>query len=71
MDFKFGFTWLFDKLGYIPKIKVDAGVTEAWPFLVVSNDFDPRAETKPVAKKKPVARKATTVAKKARKPKAK
>jgi hypothetical protein len=49
-------TWLFDKLGYMPKIKIDAGVVSAWPFPVE-------------AKKKPVAKKATTVAKKAtRKP---
>jgi hypothetical protein len=24
--------WLFDKLGYIPKIKVDVGAVAAWPF---------------------------------------
>jgi len=46
-------TWLFDKLGYMPKIKVDAGALAAWPFPAVSEDFDPRP-------KKPTVRKATT-----------
>jgi len=46
-------TWLFDKLGYMPKIdmevgKVDLNLKDAWPF---------PAET---PKKKPVARKRTT-----------
>ena len=45
-------TWLFDKLGYMPKIeieigKVDLQLKDAWPF---------PAETP----KKPVARKRTT-----------
>jgi len=62
MDFKFGITWLFDKLGYMPKIKVDAGVLEVWPFPVVSKDFDPRPKTNPVPakEKKVVVPKATT-----------
>jgi hypothetical protein len=43
--------WIFDKLGYIPKIKVDVGIIEdAWPFPV----------EKPPIKKKPVIKKATT-----------
>ena len=46
-------TWLFDKLGYMPKIKVDAGVVAAWPF--------PVEET---AVKKPTVKKATTRTKK-------
>jgi len=48
--------WLFDKLGYMPKIKVDAGVIAAWPFPVPK-------EEKPEAKKpgkKPALKKATT-----------
>lgn len=45
-------TWLFDKLGYMPKIdmevgKVDLKLKDAWPF---------PTETK----KKPVAKKRTT-----------
>jgi hypothetical protein len=31
--------WMFDKLGYMPKIKIDAGVIAAWPF--------PESEEKP------------------------
>jgi hypothetical protein len=47
-------TWLFDKLGYIPKIDVQVGiVNDAWPFPV------PKEEVKkPV--KKPALKKATT-----------
>jgi len=44
-------TWLFDKLGYMPKIDIQVGklnVEAAWPF----------PEEKP--KKKPVAKKTTT-----------
>ena len=52
--------WVFDKLGYMPKIKVDAGVVAAWPFPV--NSEKPKIQ----GKKKPVVKKATT-----RKPKAK
>jgi hypothetical protein len=48
-------TWLFDKLGYRPKIKMDVGVVAAWPFPTVSEDFEPR--TKPVVAKKPAAKK--------------
>jgi len=25
-------TWLFDKLGYMPKINVEVGAVAAWPF---------------------------------------
>ena len=46
-------TWVFDKLGYMPKINVEVGKVEAWPFPAVSKDFEPRP-------KKPVARKRTT-----------
>ena len=53
-------TWLFDKLGYIPKVNVEVGVLTAWPFPVETE------KPKPQAKKKPVVKKATT-----RKPKAK
>ena len=55
--------WIFDKLGYMPKINMEVGkvnIEAAWPFPI---------ET---PKKKPVLKKATTVAKKTtRKPKAK
>lgn len=48
--------WLFDKLGYMPKITVDTKF-EAWPF--------PAEEKNDSSKKKPTVKKATT-----RKPKA-
>lgn len=28
----FMITWLFDKLGYMPKINVEVGAVAAWPF---------------------------------------
>ena len=58
--------WLFDKLGYMPKIdcavgKVDLNLEGTWPF--------PTEEKKPVTKpkvsKKPTVQKATTRTKKA------
>jgi len=60
-------TWLFDKLGYMPKIDIQVGVVKpkAWPFPVVevtSLSEKPKSQTK----KKPTVKKATT-----RKPKAK
>jgi hypothetical protein len=65
MDFKFGITWLFDKLGYMPKIDMEVGKVkiDTWP--------SPAEEPKPAAKKKlavkkPALKKATT-----RKPKVK
>ena len=56
----FAINWLFDKLGYIPKIKVEVGALAAWPFPVEVE------KPKIQVKKKPVLKKATT-----RKPKAK
>jgi hypothetical protein len=52
----FIFTWLFDKLGYMPKIdfqigKVDLKAHDVWPFPV---------SDKPTKKKKPTLKKATT-----------
>ena len=68
-------TWLFDKLGYIPKINVEVGALAAWPFPAVSEDFEPRPK-KRVKKTRELLSKATTAkaaAKKTttRKPKAK
>lgn len=60
-------TWLFDKLGYMPKIKIDAGVLEAWPFPAVSEDFEPRTNPKP--KKKPATKKVIVPKATTRKPK--
>ena len=56
----FAINWLFDKLGYMPKIKVEVGALAAWPFPVETE------KPKTQVKKKPVLKKATT-----RKPKAK
>jgi hypothetical protein len=58
-------TWMFDKLGYMPKIKIDAGVVAAWPF--------PKTVEKPKAtvKRKPAVKKPAVVAKTARAKKAK
>jgi hypothetical protein len=69
----FSFTWLFDKLGYMPKIdleigkvKIDTQSTEfkMWPFPI------PEEKEKPVVKKvitrKLVSKKATKVVKKAK-----
>ena len=41
-------TWLFDKLGYMPKINVEVGAVAAWPF-----PEEPQV-------KKPTVKKATT-----------
>ena len=49
----FTFTWIMDKLGYMPKMNVQVGkiAEEAWPF-PVPKDVQ--------AKKKPTLKKATT-----------
>ena len=53
-------TWLFDKLGYMPKINMEVGKVQIntktpefkmWPFPVLSEDFDPRPKKKPATKK--------------------
>jgi hypothetical protein len=43
-------TWLFDKLGYMPKISVDA----TWPFPVSEKKYEAPEFEKPV--KKPAAK---------------
>lgn len=57
-------TWIFDKLGYMPKVSIDAN----WPFPAVQKPYTPHEfekPVKPVAKKKPALKKATTRKKKA------
>jgi hypothetical protein len=57
-------TWVFDKLGYMPKIDMQIGkvnIEAAWPFPV--EEEEPKATVK---KRKPALKKATTVAKKAK-----
>jgi hypothetical protein len=58
-------SWLFDKLGYMPKIKVDVGVVDAWPFPAVKEE----PKTKPVVKKKPATKKVIVPKATTRKPK--
>jgi hypothetical protein len=64
-------TWMFDKLGYMPKInmevgKVDLKLQEVWPFPAMSKDFDPRPKKKPATKKVIVSKKPKVAAKAAR-----
>ena len=40
-------TWLFDKLGYMPKVTVDT----TWPFPITSRKYEFHSDEKPVAKK--------------------
>ena len=70
IDFKFGFNWLFDKLGYMPKIevqvgKVDLDLQDTWPFPAPKEE----PKTKPVVKKKPAAKKVIVPKATTRKPK--
>ena len=56
-------SWVFDKLGYMPKISVDAN----WPFPATQKDYTPHPdEVKPKKVAKKTVAKATT-----RKPKTK
>ena len=48
----FTFTWIMDKLGYMPKIDMEVGKVVHWDF------------PKPESKKKPTVQKATTRTKK-------
>ena len=51
-------SWVFDKLGYMPKISVDAN----WPFPAVQKEYVAPEFEKPAAKKvaKKTIKKATT-----------
>jgi hypothetical protein len=69
----FAITWLFDKLGYMPKIDMQVGKInldlqspdfKMWPFPAETAKFKPTV-------KKTVAKKAKSVAKKTTKTKAK
>ena len=57
-------TWLFDKLGYMPKISVES----TWPFPATQKDYTPHEFEFPI--KKPVTKKPKVVAKTTRKKKA-
>ena len=61
-------TWLFDKMGYMPKVSIDAN----WPFPAVQKAYTPhefempvKPAAKKVAKKTVKVPKATTRKKKA------
>ena len=55
-------TWLFDKLGYMPKIAVES----TWPFPAVQKPYTPHEFEQPVKKvTKKTVPKATTRKKKA------
>ena len=58
-DNMFLVTWLFDKLGYMPKISVES----TWPFPATQKDYVPHEYEKPVAKKATKVAKKTTVPK--------
>lgn len=49
-------TWLFDKLGYMPKIAVETN----WPFPAVEKPYTPHEFEMPVANKAPKVAKMTT-----------
>jgi len=55
----FIFNWLFDKLGYMPKVTVQVGMVE-----IESLDKEPKPMTKPATKprdvKKPTTRRPST-----------
>jgi hypothetical protein len=74
----FAITWLFDKLGYMPKIDLEIGKVKIdtqtpefkmWPFPAEQEKPKKqvkKATTRKVAVKKTVAKKATKVVKKAK-----
>ena len=45
-------SWLFDKLGYMPKISIDS----TFPFPATQKEYVPHEDEKPI-KRKPVAKK--------------
>lgn len=45
-------TWLFDKLGYMPKISVES----TWPFPAVQKDYTPHEYEQPIKKPKVAAK---------------
>ena len=49
-------TWVFDKLGYMPKFSIDAN----WPFPATQKDYTPHEFEKPAKK---VAKKAVKIPK--------
>ena len=62
-------TWLFDKIGYMPKISVDT----SWPFPATQKEYTPHEFEQPIKKAaKKVAKKTVKIPKATtRKPKTK
>lgn len=52
-------TWLFDKLGYMPKVSIDT----TWPFHATQKEYTQHEFEQPVAKKATKVAKKTTVPK--------
>ena len=48
-------SWIFDKLGYMPKVSIDT----SWPFPATPKAYTPHEFEKPI-KKRPTVQKATT-----------
>ena len=61
----FAINWLFDKLGYMPKIKVEVGALAAWPFPVETEKSKIQGK-KPAVKKTRALPSKATLAKTAR-----
>jgi len=62
---KFSFTWIMDKIGYIPKIDMEIGKVKSenapWPFPEAKiNSLSKPLEFPLEKKKRPTVRKATT-----------
>jgi hypothetical protein len=71
----FAITWLFDKLGYMPKIDMQVGKVnldvkppefQMWPFPIKEETQVKKVVTRKPAVKKTVAKKTTKVVKKAK-----
>lgn len=53
-------TWIFDKLGYMPKVSIDAN----WPFPAVQKPYTPHEFEQPIKKAaKKVAKKTVKIPK--------
>lgn len=56
-------SWIFDKLGYMPKVSIDAN----WPFPATQQDYTPHEFEQPIKKvTRKTVPKATTRKKKAK-----
>ena len=53
--------WVFDKLGYMPKVSVDT----SWPFPATQQDYTPHPDEQPIKKVRKTVAKKTVRKKKA------